>query len=58
VLVLNKQKLTLIFEEVLLNWKMAQGCVIQEGDVNECDFEDLENDIEEYRQRFLETLND
>lgn len=58
VIILNKQKLLEVFEEVLKSWEMAQGCVIQEGDISESDFDDLEKGIEEYRQRFIKALND
>jgi uncharacterized protein YfkK (UPF0435 family) len=55
--VLNKEKLIEVFEEVLKNWEMAHGSVIQDGDINESDYDDLENEIQEYRREFLKALN-
>lgn len=58
-ILLNKQKLLEIFEEVLENWKDAQGYVIHDticsGDTY--DHQALEKDVEEYRRKFLKALN-
>lgn len=57
-IVLNKQKLIEVFEEVLKNWEMSQSSVIQEGNVDDCDYEELDREVEYYRKKFLETLTD
>jgi hypothetical protein len=59
VILLDKQKILEIFEEVLKNWKDAESYVIQDtisADDN-YDHEDLEKDVEEFRKKFLEALN-
>jgi len=59
VLVLEKQKLLELFEEVLGRFKSAEQYVIHDtfciGD--EYDYEDLEKEIEEYKRKFLEALD-
>lgn len=57
---LNKEKLLEIFEDVLTNWKVAQDYVIQDTHLDCCDgysHEDLEGEIQEYRNKFIEYLN-
>ncbi|MGD6889333.1 hypothetical protein [Bacillus mobilis] len=51
------QKLVEVFEEVLKNWEMSQGCVITESCHANYDYQDLSRDVEMYRKRFLEALN-
>ncbi|WP_394136903.1 hypothetical protein [Cytobacillus oceanisediminis] len=55
---MNKQKLIEVFEEVLKNWEMSQSSVIQEGNVDDCDYEELDREVEYYRKKFLEALTD
>lgn len=54
---LEIQKLVEVFEEVLKNWEMSQGCVITESCHANYDYQDLSRDVEMYRKRFLEALN-
>lgn len=57
---MKKQQLLELFDEVLKNWKSAESFVIQETSINEddYDYEDLEEDIQELRDKFLKALND
>ncbi|MFH7833880.1 hypothetical protein [Bacillus luti] len=54
---MKKQKLIEVFEEVLENWEMSMGCVIQESRDDDYSYEELEKDVEEYRRKFLEALD-
>lgn len=56
---MEKQELLELFEEVLKNWKNAENIVIQETSINENDYEheDLEKEIQELRDKFIEALS-
>ncbi|MGE6550799.1 hypothetical protein ACQKFK_17760 [Bacillus mycoides] len=54
---MNKGNLLKIFEELLKEWENAESIVIHDrGCVN--DYVQLQKDVKEYRQNFLETLGE
>lgn len=59
VTLLDKQILLEIFEEVLVNWKTAQGYVIQDTYCfdDDYDHDELEKEVQNYRNKFIEALN-
>lgn len=58
-ILLDKSKLLKIFEEVLTNWESAQEYVLQDTICVGEDhlYEELIQDIKNYRKQFVEVLN-
>lgn len=55
---MDKNKLLEIFNEVLENWATAEDVVINDRSLSyEEDLEELDRKKQEYRKRFIETLN-